>query len=258
MASTVKKGDFIEFDFIGKTKAQNKIFDLTLADVAKKEGIFDEKQKYVPMIVCLGHGQLLAGLDKFIEGKEIGKEYTVDIKAEEAFGARNPKLVKITNVSAFKDQKVPPMPGMQFSIDGSVATIRSVNGGRVIIDFNHPLSGKELNYWVKIKRVVDKPEEKLDALTKLLFKISDAKIEVSEKEVVMDFKAADKFPAPLAEAYKKEIDNLIPELKNKKLVIGKEKKEQPKEAKPEAKAAQAPKAKAKPDTQSGAKSAKVK
>ena len=35
---------------------------------------------------------------------------------------------------------------MQLDIDGRRATVRSVNGGRVILDYNHPFSGKEVHY----------------------------------------------------------------------------------------------------------------
>ncbi|EFK97351.1 peptidylprolyl isomerase FKBP-type, partial [sediment metagenome] len=44
-----------------------------------------------------------------------------------------------------------PMPGLPVNIDGMYGIIRTVAGGRVIVDFNHPLSGKEIVYNSKLK-----------------------------------------------------------------------------------------------------------
>ena len=43
----MKKGDFIKIDYVGRVSLTGEIFDLTIEDIAKKEGIFDEKRKYV-------------------------------------------------------------------------------------------------------------------------------------------------------------------------------------------------------------------
>ncbi len=36
---------------------------------------------YGPVVVCIGEGQLLKGLEDELEGKEIGKEYTIELKS---------------------------------------------------------------------------------------------------------------------------------------------------------------------------------
>ena len=45
---TIKKGDFIEMDFIGKIKETNDIFDLTNEKEAKANNLFNPKAKYGP------------------------------------------------------------------------------------------------------------------------------------------------------------------------------------------------------------------
>ena len=49
-------------------------------------------------------------------------------------------------------------------MDGILARISSVSGGRVTTDFNSPLAGKIIVYEFKIKRIVESKEEKLNAL----------------------------------------------------------------------------------------------
>ena len=163
----VKKGDFVELDFVGRIKATGRIFDLTVEDVAQKEGL-NRDAKFEPMIACIGSGQLIAGFDENIDGKEVGAEFEFDLPPEKAFGRKNPKLIQLTSLQILKKQNINPVPGMRLNLDGALATIRSVSGGRVILDFNHPLAGKELHYWVKIQKIVADKKKQVESITKML------------------------------------------------------------------------------------------
>jgi len=219
MGEKVSKGDFIEIDFIARIKGSNRIFDLTKEDIAKKEGIYQKNRKYKPLIVCLGSGHLLKGLDNFLQGKEVGEELEVDIPPEDAFGKRNPRLIQLSTLKQFKEKGVTPVPGLQLVIDGALATVRSVSGGRVIIDFNHPLAGRTLHYWVKINRKVTDFKEKICAILNLIADIDckDCKIEASEKEIKIALK--NELPSQTIEVIKKQIKELISESKNKEIKI---------------------------------------
>ncbi len=56
-----------------------------------------------------------------------------------------------------------PVPGMKISSNGSTGKILTVNGGRVKVDFNHELAGKDLIYDVEVTEIIDDVEEKLKA-----------------------------------------------------------------------------------------------
>jgi len=159
----LKEGDFIEVEYVAKLKDKDVIFDLTDEKLAKERNIYNPNIKYGPVIICLGQNHVLPGLDKNLIGKDIG-EFTIDLSPEEGFGKKDPKLIRIFPTSVFRNQKINPMPGLQLNIDGKVGLVRSVTGGRTSIDFNHPLSGKELSYKLKINRVVKDPKEKIDSL----------------------------------------------------------------------------------------------
>lgn len=220
MENKLKRNDFVEIDFIGKIKSSGQIFDLTKEDVAKKEGIYDKNQSYKPMIICLGEGQLLQGIDSAIEGKEVGQEFEVELQPEKAFGQRNPKLIQLTTLKIFKDKKVTPMPGLQLTIDGVLATIRSVSGGRVVLDFNHPLAGKSLVYHIKINRQITDAKEKLESLCYQILH-TEAKIKVEDAKVEVEIKNLDKFKDNVLEQFKAYAKKLIPELDKKEITFNK-------------------------------------
>lgn len=160
----MNKGDFLEIDYVGRVKATNEIFDLTSEEVAKKEKVYDPKQKYGPSLVVLGSGMAIPGVERQIEKMDIGEEKEFEIRPEEGFGARNPKLVKIISITKFFKEKINPVPGAYVNIDGIDAKIQSVSGGRVRIDFNNPLAGKELKYRLKIVGKIETTEEKIKSL----------------------------------------------------------------------------------------------
>ena len=217
----VSKKDFIEIEYTGKLKEENVIFDTTDEKVAK-ENKLESRTDYGPVVVCVGEEQLLKGLDKNIEGKEIGKEYDIDIKPEDAFGNKNAKLIQLIPTSKFKKQNIQPMPGMQLNIDGVVGTIKTVSGGRILVDFNHPLAGKELLYTVKINKKIIDDQEKLRGYLKLSLGNKDFEAEITKDTGTKDvansvgnakISLKEEIPKEVEERLSKKIIELIPNIK---------------------------------------------
>jgi peptidylprolyl isomerase len=209
--TTTKKGDFIELDFVGRVKSTNRIFDLTIKDIAEKEGIYSNEGKYEPMIACLGASHLIKCVDEQVTNKEVGIDFEFDLTAENAFGRKNPKLIQLTSLAMFKKKNIMPMPGLQLDIDGALATVRSVSGGRVIIDFNHPLAGKELHYWVKIRKIITDKKEKVEAIIKLL----GVPCTVSFKEKVATIKMIESIPEQMQKIISEEIKKQVSDIEIK-------------------------------------------
>lgn len=177
----IKKKDFIELDFTAKTE-NGGVFDTTKSEDAKEANL--PETEYKPLKICVGEGQLLKGLDAALEGKEIGKEHEITLQPEEAFGRRDPKLVKIIPLKIFHEKEVNPYPGLSIAIDNTIATVRAVSGGRVITDFNHPLAGKRVVYKVNLLRKLDSSEEKIGVLIRLYLRTD--KFSVKGKEIVVE------------------------------------------------------------------------
>lgn len=175
----LNKKDFIEIEFTGKIK------DGPIFDSNKKESIkeADLKLEAKPFIFALGEGMFLKGVDDFLIEKDVGK-HKIELVPEKAFGVRDSKLVKMIPIKVFAEHKLNPFPGATFNFDGKIAKVLTVSGGRVMVDFNHSLAGKEVVYDVKIIRKVEDLDEKIKAFNEFLFK-KDLKFEIKSKKLII-------------------------------------------------------------------------
>lgn len=166
----IKIGDFIELEYTGKIKDTGAVFDTTNEDVARDNNIYNKNMKYGAITVCLGHGLLVSGLEEdILKDKEVSKEQEITLNPEKAFGKKDPKNLRLVPLKVFKDKNINPYPGLQLQIGESVATVKTVAGGRCIVDFNNPLSGKDVLYKYKIVSVVADDAKKVESIFKTLY-----------------------------------------------------------------------------------------
>ena len=206
----ISKGDFVEVEYTGKLKEEGIIFDTTDEAAAKESGIYSDNTEYGPAVVCIGEGQLLKGLEEELIGKEVGKEYEISLTPEKAFGKKDAKLIRMIPFSVFKKQNIMPEPGMQVNIDGVLATVKTASGGRCLVDFNHPFSGKDVSYKVKVLKIVTDDAEKVKSIIKLNFGM---KADVSKKEEGIDIKTKTEVPKEIKDVIEKKILELVPSVK---------------------------------------------
>lgn len=216
----IKIKDFVEVEYTGKIKEDNTVFDTTDETVAKDNNIPNENMAYGPVVVCIGEKQLLEGLDRQLEGKETGKTYDIELKPEEAFGKKNAKLLKMIPSGKFRQQGVQPVPGLQINLDGMMGTIRTAAGGRIIVDFNHPLSGKEIIYNIKLNKIVTDSKEKVKEYVKLQLNQKEINVEITNDEAKITLKQ--ELPKEIQEQFNKKIAELIPEIKKANFEVKKE------------------------------------
>lgn len=207
MAEKVKHHDFIELDYTGKL-ADGSVFDTTMEKVAKDAGLPTEKVKFGPTVICVGEKQVLPGLDAELVDKEVGKEYTITLPAEKAFGKRDVKKMKIVPISTFKEHDVQPQPGLQIDVDGEMGTVTRVAGGRVIVNFNHPLAGREVTYEIKINRKITDQKEQLISFLNSTLRIPEDKIKVEIKEEKAEIQLPMDLPVQVTEEIGKKLAEL--------------------------------------------------
>lgn len=206
----VDKNDFIEMEYTGK--ANGEVFDSNIPEELKK---LNPKAKAEKLKIVVGQGLVVPGLDKALEGKEVGKEYDVLIPAKEGFGARRRELVKTIPQKIFTEKQMVPKPGMVFALDNNLVKILAVSGARVIVDFNNPLSGKDLEYKFKIIKKIVEEKEKAEVLFEIFFR-KVPEFEIKEKVIVKGVKELEMFVKVFGDRFK--------ELLGKELVF-EEKKE---------------------------------
>jgi len=214
----LKKHDFIEIEYTGRIK-DGDVFDTTDEKTAKESGLNTENARFGPVVICLGENHVLPGIENKIIGSDLGN-FKVDLTAENAFGKKSAKLLKLMPMKVFKKQDIQPFPGLEVNIDNQYGIVRTVSGGRVIVDFNHPLSGHDVSYEVKVNKKITSTLEKARSMFRNELNIVDSKLELKEGTLVID---EDKFPKEVLDAVEKRIKEVIPAIK--KVVLKKDFKE---------------------------------
>ncbi len=207
----IQKNDFIEIEYTARTKDEGIIFDTTDEKLAKEQGFLQKNAVYGPAVICVGQKQVIAGLDDKIIGKELNKEYTIELSPEEAFGKKDAKLVQLIPTNKFKKHNIVPQPGLQVEIDNLNGIIKTVSGGRTLVDFNHPLSGKEIEYTIKILKKIDDDTEKLKGYLKVSLGIElSASVKEGKASIEMPFELQKEMQDHLAG----KIKEIIPTIKD--------------------------------------------
>jgi len=171
---TIETGDFVLVDLLGRTQEDNRLFETTKEDVAKKEGVFKDDEVYQPRLVVVGQGYVVPGIDEALVGMKAGESKKLVLPPEKAFGVRDAKQVRIIPRGRLKsDEKI--VRGMRIRMGTQYGIVRHVGGGRVTVDFNSPLAGHTVQYEISVVQKLTKPQEKLEAFVRRRFAGLDPK-----------------------------------------------------------------------------------
>jgi FKBP-type peptidyl-prolyl cis-trans isomerase SlyD len=114
------------------------------------------------------HGamNIIPGLENALTGKSSGEDLSVTISPEDAYGVRDDSRVQQVSKTMFEGGGEIEV-GTQFHAQGPdgetlVVTIAEVMEDDVMVDANHPLAGKELNFDVTVVEVRDASAEELE------------------------------------------------------------------------------------------------
>ena len=115
-----------------------------------------------PMAYLHGYNNIIAGLEKALEGKGVGEQGDVTVEAKEAYGEYDNTLFQRISRKYLKHAgKLVP---------GKVVTVSTEEGPRMLtvlkvglktvdVDANHPLAGKALRFVVDITDIRDASDE---------------------------------------------------------------------------------------------------
>lgn len=159
-----KIGDFVKIEYAGYDES-GKIFDSTQGDIAKQ---LHEKEG--SMLIVLGVDYLVKGMEEAVLSMEKGEEREINLGPEKAFGKRRRDFLKVFSTEEFYRNKLDPQPGEIVRMetgDGPLnGLVKSVNSGRVLVDFNHPLADKNIRYKIKLVEAIGDVSGKVGALMK--------------------------------------------------------------------------------------------
>ncbi len=119
-----------------------------------------------PMPYLHGGNNIVPGLEKELAGLETGAKVQVAVQPEEGYGPVIPEAIATIDKDAFGEIE-DIQPGMQFQAQGpegqiQIITIKEVTDEGILVDGNHPLAGKVLNFEVEITEVREATAEELE------------------------------------------------------------------------------------------------
>ena len=116
-----------------------------------------------PIAILFGHGNIIPGLEKAMDGREAGDSFQATVPAAEAYGERREGLSQRIPKKHFGAQKLEP--GMQVVLQTNfgprAVTIEKVGMSVVDVDLNHPMAGQDLDFDIEIVEVREASEEEL-------------------------------------------------------------------------------------------------
>jgi len=165
----LKKGDVVLVDFTAQELLNGETFETTIEADAKQAGVFNPNAMYKPVPMVIGKNDLFPLLEKELETMEIGEEKRIELEPKDAFGERSAARIALLSLQEFRKQKMQPIPGLVIEADGRQGKVQSVSGGRVRVDFNHPLAGKRVAYKLVLRKKIEEKEEQVAALLEKFF-----------------------------------------------------------------------------------------
>ena len=150
-------GDFVRVAYTIRTADDDRVIDTTDEEIAEDAEIDTEEHEFEPRIIALGAGHVFPSVDEAFIGAKVGDKGTVDVPAEDAFGAYDPDEVE--TVKADKIPEDSRYPGAQVQIDNRQGYLETIIGGRARVDFNHPLAGEDLEYEYEIIEAIEDREQ---------------------------------------------------------------------------------------------------
>jgi FKBP-type peptidyl-prolyl cis-trans isomerase SlyD len=137
-------------------------FNYTLKDDAGQ--VIDSSSAGEPLAYLHGHGNLVPGLERELEGKGANDKLSVQVTPADGYGEYTKELVqKVPRRSLKGIPKITVGMRLHAQTDEGprAVTVTAVTGDMVTIDGNHPLAGKNLNFDIEILEVRDASEEEL-------------------------------------------------------------------------------------------------
>ncbi len=134
----------------------------TLKDDAGQ--VLDSSDGREPLVYLHGHGNLIPGLEKELDGQTQGTKLEVTVAPEEGYGPYHQEMVQSVPRDAF--QGVDEIaPGMRFTAQTDAGprsvVVTEVADDTVTVDGNHPLAGQHLHFAVEVVEIREAEAEEI-------------------------------------------------------------------------------------------------
>lgn len=121
-----------------------------------------------PTTYLHGASNIIAGLERAMEGKTVGDAVSVSLAPQDAYGLRDPANVQRVPMKHLVLQgkgKQKPKPGTlaQLQTSEGMRSVNIIKAGRhsAEVDTNHPLAGKTVHFEIEVSEVRPASEEEI-------------------------------------------------------------------------------------------------
>jgi FKBP-type peptidyl-prolyl cis-trans isomerase 2 len=129
--------------------------------------VFDSSEGKEPLAFILDIGMLIPGLEKSVKEAKKGEEKSVTIPPAEAYGEVDEKAIQDVPKTQFPED-LDLEEGLQLQAQtqqGPIpVVVKEIKPETVVVDFNHPLAGKELKFDYEVVEKRPATEEDLNNL----------------------------------------------------------------------------------------------
>jgi FKBP-type peptidyl-prolyl cis-trans isomerase SlyD len=146
---------------ITKDKQVSLEYTLTLEDKTQVDSNIGE----TPLVYTQGAQQIIPGLEKQLIGLKVGDSKRIEVSPEEGYGPVHPeRLVDVdkTKVPADAHKVGSMLEGRSPDGERVLARVAEVKDKIVVLDFNHPLAGKKLFFDVKVLKIEENSDQKVE------------------------------------------------------------------------------------------------
>jgi FKBP-type peptidyl-prolyl cis-trans isomerase SlyD len=143
---------------------QDKIVSLHYTLTDDHGVLLDSSRGREPFSYLHGYGHIVPGLEAGLEGCEAGFNAAIQVAPADGYGEYNPQAVFEVPRDRFSPSEE-IQAGMQVQGESEHGilnfTVVAVNDQDVVLDANHPMAGKTLNFQVEVLQVRDATAQEL-------------------------------------------------------------------------------------------------
>lgn len=137
-------------------------FDYTLKN--DKGDVIDTSSGATPLSYIHAGGNIIPGLEKELDGKSEGDQFSATVSPDEGYGTYDDSLVfTVAREKLPKEQTL--QNGMQFQTETPqgprILTLTSFNDSEATLDANHPLAGQTLHFDVTVREVREATDQEI-------------------------------------------------------------------------------------------------
>ena len=142
--ANAKSGDTVRVHYTGKLEDGS---------------IFDSSDGKDPLEFTLGEGAIIPGFEAAVVGMKVGEKKTEAISSDDAYGQYQEDLLQEVERAMIPDD-IDLEVGKHLEVTRPdaqplILTIVEFDDGKVILDANHPLAGKDLIFEIELVEILE-------------------------------------------------------------------------------------------------------